>query len=92
MEFVRILKSRVDIVKVIGESIPLRASGPNRFVGICPFHPEESPSFTVHAVHQFYKCFSCGASGDVITFLMKKKGIDFPEALRLLALRDNGVS
>jgi len=92
MEFVRILKSEVDIVKVIGESIPLRAAGVNRYVGLCPFHQENSPTFTVHSVHQIYKCFSCGAGGDVITFLMKKDGIDFYEAVRRLALRDNEVS
>lgn len=92
MDSVAQLKSRVDIVKVVGETVQLRLAGPGRYVGPCPFHREQSPGFMVHAVHQMYRCFSCGASGDVITFLMRKDGIDFPEAVRLLALRDNGVS
>ena len=60
MDFVEQLKSSVDIVSVIGEYVRLRRSGANRYMGLCPFHNEKSPSFTVHVVHQFYKCFSCG--------------------------------
>ena len=65
MDFVEQLKSSVDIVSVVGEYVRLRRSGANRYMGLCPFHNEKTPSFTVHAVHQFYKCFSCGAGGDV---------------------------
>src|SRR5215831_3757954 len=87
MDFVDQLKSSVDIVSVIGEYVRLRRSGANRYMGLCPFHNEKSPSFTVHVVHQFYKCFSCGASGDVIKFVMEKEGISFYEALKSLAER-----
>src|SRR5690242_5869118 len=87
MDFVEQLKSSVDIVTVIGEYMKLRRAGANRYMGLCPFHQEKSASFTVHVVHQFYKCFSCGVSGDVIKFVMEKEGISFYEALKSLAER-----
>ena len=87
MDFVDQLKSSVDIVSVIGEYVRLRRSGTQRYMGLCPFHNEKSPSFTVHVVHQFYKCFSCGAGGDVVKFVMEKEGISFYEALKSLAER-----
>jgi DNA primase len=87
MDFVEQLKSSVDIVGVVGEYVRLRKSGANRYMGLCPFHNEKTPSFTVHVVHQFYKCFSCGAGGDVVKFVMEKEGLSFYEALKLLAER-----
>lgn len=87
MDFVEQLKSSVDIVSVIGEYVRLRRSGAQRYMGLCPFHDEKSPSFTVHVVHQFYKCFSCGVHGDVIKFVMEKDGLSFYEALKSLAER-----
>ena len=87
MDFVEQLKSSVDIVSVIGEYVRLRRSGANRYMGLCPFHNEKSPSFTVHVVHQFYKCFSCGAGGDVVKFVMEKEGLSFYEALKSLSER-----
>jgi DNA primase len=87
MEFVEQLKSSVDIVTVVGEYLRLRRAGANRYMGLCPFHQEKTPSFTVHVVHQFYKCFSCGAGGDVIKFVMEKEGISFYEALKSLSER-----
>jgi DNA primase len=87
MDFVEQLKSSVDIVNVVGEYVRLRRSGPNRYLGLCPFHQEKTASFTVHVVHQFYKCFSCGAGGDVIKFVMEKEGISFYEALKSLSER-----
>src|SRR5204863_6403431 len=57
------------------------------YMGLCPFHTEKSPSFTVHATHQFYKCFSCGKGGDVLKFVMEIEGISFYEALKSLAER-----
>lgn len=87
MDFVEQFKSRVDIVRVIGESMLLSHSGPNRYLGLCPFHAETAPSFNVHGLHQFYKCFSCGASGDVIKFVMEKERVSFHEALQLLSRR-----
>jgi DNA primase len=87
MDFVEQLKSSVDIVGVVGEYVRLKKSGTQRYMGLCPFHSEKTPSFTVHVVHQFYKCFSCGAGGDVVKFVMEKEGISFYDALKLLADR-----
>jgi len=87
MDFIEQLKSSVDIVQVVGERVRLRKSGPARWVGLCPFHQEKTPSFTVHATHQFYKCFGCGAGGDVIKFVEETEGISFYEALKLLSER-----
>jgi len=87
MDFVEQLKSSVRIETVVGEYVRLRRSGPSRYMGLCPFHNEKTPSFTVHVVHQFYKCFSCGVSGDVIKFVMEKEGLSFYEALKSLAER-----
>src|SRR5271170_7233680 len=89
MDFVAQLKSSVDIVQVIQEYVRLRKVGP-RYVGLCPFHNEKTPSFSVHASHQFYKCFGCGAGGDVLKFVMEFEHVSFPEALKLLAER-NGI-
>ncbi|MCC7174480.1 MAG: DNA primase [Bryobacterales bacterium] len=91
MEFAEHLKSSVDIVKVIGEYVRLRKSGAGpRWTGLCPFHTEKTPSFSVHQAHQFYKCFGCGAGGDVIKFVMEVERLSFFEALKLLADR-NGI-
>jgi DNA primase len=90
MDFKEQLKSSVDIVKVIGVHVRLRKSGVSRYTGLCPFHNEKTPSFSVHAGHQFYKCFGCGASGDVLKFVMEVEHVSFPEALKLLAER-NGI-
>jgi len=87
MEFAEQLKGVVRIEDVVGEYVRLRKSGPSRYMGLCPFHSEKTPSFTVHVVHQFYKCFSCGAAGDVIKFVMEKEGLSFFEALKSLAER-----
>ena len=87
MDFRDQVKSSVNIVDVIQEHVRLRPSGPNRFMGLCPFHNEKKPSFTVHVVHQFYKCFSCGVAGDVFKFVMETQGISFYEALLQLAER-----
>jgi len=90
MDFVEQVKSSVDIVKVVGEYVRLRKAGGARYIGLCPFHNEKTPSFGVHPVHQFYKCFGCGEGGDVLTFIMKIDGLSFYEALKLLAER-NGI-
>jgi DNA primase len=88
MEFVEQLKSQVDIVQVIGESVRLRRVGAGpRYTGLCPFHNEKTPSFSVHAQHQFYKCFGCGAGGDVIKFVMEIESLPFWEAVKYLAER-----
>jgi DNA primase len=86
MEFVEQLKASVDIVNVVGEYVRLRKTGV-RHVGLCPFHTEKTPSFSVHGVHQFYKCFGCGAGGDVLRFVMEIERVSFYEALKMLAER-----
>jgi DNA primase len=87
MDFAEQVKGSVDIVSVVGEHVRLRKSGANRYMGLCPFHTEKTPSFTVHVTHQFYKCFSCGVSGDVFKFVMEIEGLSFYEALKSLAER-----
>jgi DNA primase len=87
MDFRDQVKSSVDIVSVIGEYVRLRRSGAQRYMGLCPFHNEKKPSFTVHVTLQIYKCFSCGVSGDVIKFVQEKEGLTFWEALKSLADR-----
>ncbi len=79
------LKMQADIVRVIGDYVKLRKSGSQNFSGLCPFHPEKTPSFSVHATRQFFHCFGCGQSGDVFTFVQKVENITFPEAVRLIA-------
>jgi len=90
MDFKEQLKSSLSIEKVVGEYVRLKKAGPQRYVGLCPFHNEKTPSFGVNVVRQFYKCFGCGAGGDVIDFVMKYEGISFYEALKSLAER-NGI-
>jgi DNA primase len=91
MDFVEHLKSSVDVVKVIGEYLRLRRVGAGpRYMGLCPFHTEKTPSFSVHQTHQFYKCFGCGVGGDVLNFVMEIERLSFYEALKLLADR-NGI-
>ncbi len=80
------IKERTDIVQVIGESVKLTKAG-NNYKGLCPFHSEKTPSFMVSAELQIYKCFGCGAGGDVFTFLQESEGMEFGEALRYLADR-----
>ena len=92
MDFAEQVKSSVDIVKVIGEYVRLKkAGGSPRYTGLCPFHSEKTPSFSVHAGHQFYKCFGCGVSGDLFKFVMEIERISFFEALKLVAER-NGMT
>ncbi len=87
MDFARHVKSSVDIVNVVGEFVRLRKQGATRYVGLCPFHTEKTPSFSVHAGLQFFKCFGCGKGGDVFNFLMEIEGVSFFEALKGLAER-----
>ncbi|MBN8493287.1 MAG: DNA primase, partial [Burkholderiales bacterium] len=82
--FLQDLLSRVDIVDVVGRHVELRKSGANH-MGLCPFHGEKSPSFSVSASKQFYHCFGCGAHGDAIRFLMEHTGASFRDAVADLA-------
>jgi len=80
------IKRKTDIVGVIGSYVPLKKMG-RHHKGLCPFHSEKTPSFMVNEEMGLYKCFGCGAGGDVIKFLMEIEGIDFREALERLAER-----
>ncbi|WP_258360237.1 DNA primase [Moorella sulfitireducens] len=80
------VKDRVDIVEIIGSYVRLKKSGRN-YVGLCPFHNEKTPSFTVSPDKQMFYCFGCGTGGDVLAFLMKQDGLSFPEAVKALATR-----
>jgi DNA primase len=79
------LKQQADIVRIIGDYVKLKKAGAQNFSGLCPFHAEKTPSFSVHATRQFFHCFGCGESGDVFTFVQKVENITFPEAIRLIA-------
>ncbi|MCC8127639.1 MAG: DNA primase [Clostridiales bacterium] len=85
-EVVEEVRSRNDIVDVISGYVKLQKKGGNYF-GLCPFHNEKSPSFSVSGSKQMYYCFGCGAGGNVITFLMEYENYTFPEALKVLADR-----
>ncbi len=82
--FIQELLARVDIVDVVGRYVQLRKGGAN-LLGLCPFHTEKTPSFTVSPTKQFYHCFGCGAHGSAIHFLTEHTGAPFPEAVRSLA-------
>lgn len=82
--FIQELLSRIDIVEVINKVSPLKRTGKN-FMCCCPLHKEKTPSFSVSQQKQFFKCFGCGASGNVIGFLMRYEGLSYPEAIRKLA-------
>lgn len=83
-DFLEKLKYNNDLVSVVSKYVPLKESG-NTFWGCCPFHHEKTPSFAVNSVEQYYHCFGCGKSGDVITFIREMESLDFIEAVKLLA-------
>jgi len=83
--FKETLKQQADIVRIVGDYVKLKKAGAQNFSGLCPFHAEKTPSFSVHATRQFFHCFGCGESGDVFTFIQKVENITFPEAIRLIA-------
>jgi DNA primase len=84
-DFAYTVKQQADIVRVIGDYVKLKKAGAQNFSGLCPFHNEKTPSFSVHATRQFFHCFGCGASGDVFSFIQKIENITFPEAVRAVA-------
>src|SRR5437763_13621667 len=84
-DFAQNLKLQADIVRVVGEYVSLRKSGAQNYSGLCPFHKEKTPSFSVHATKQFYYCFGCGEKGDVFKFVQKIENVTFPEAVRAVA-------
>jgi len=87
-DVIRKIKEQNDIVDVISERVKLKKVGRN-YTGLCPFHNEKSPSFTVSQDKQIYKCFGCGEAGNVISYIMKDRNVTFPEAARVLAERAN---
>ena len=86
--FIDDLLSRIDIIEVIGNVVQLKKHG-SGYKGLCPFHSENTPSFNVSNTKQFYHCFGCGASGDVIKFLRDHDGLTFIEAIEKLAYMAN---
>ncbi|CUO97957.1 DNA primase [Clostridium disporicum] len=87
-EILERIKNENDIVEVISETVRLKRSGRN-FMGLCPFHNEKSPSFSVSQDKQIYKCFGCGEAGNVISFVMKNRNMSFLDAVKYLASRAN---
>ena len=84
--FLQELRMRCDIEQIIGAYVPLRRRGRN-LVGLCPFHNEKTPSFTVYPENQSYYCFGCGAGGEVINFIRRIENLDYVEAVRFLCDR-----
>jgi DNA primase len=84
-DFAQVVKQQADIVRIVGEYITLKKSGSQSYAGLCPFHGEKTPSFSVHAVRQFYHCFGCHEGGDVFSFVQKKENVGFAEAVKIVA-------
>src|SRR6516162_3241321 len=82
--FAERVKQQADIVRMIGEYVRLKKTGQN-FTGLCPFHQEKTPSFSVHPMKQMYYCFGCHEGGDVFKFVMAMEKCEFPEAVRAVA-------
>lgn len=87
MDFKERVREAADIVQVVGEVVRLKQLSPGRFVGLCPFHQEKTPSFNVHRDRQFFHCFGCGKGGDVFRFVEEIEGVGFFDALKSLADR-----
>ena len=79
--FIQELLARADVVEIVGRYVQLKKGGAN-FMGLCPFHGEKTPSFTVSPAKQFYHCFGCGKNGNAIGFLMDYAGMNFVEAVK----------
>ncbi|MFZ1008016.1 MAG: DNA primase [Candidatus Sulfotelmatobacter sp.] len=84
-DFKETVKQQADIVRIIGDYIKLKKAGAQNYSGLCPFHGEKTPSFSVHATKQFFYCFGCHEKGDVFKFVQKIENITFPESVRLVA-------
>jgi len=88
MDAVEQIKQRASIVEIASQYTSLKKRG-SRFIGLCPFHSEKTPSFTVDEDKQLYHCFGCGAGGDIFTLIMEKESLSFPESVRYLAEKYN---
>ena len=84
-DFAQTLKQQADIVRVVGDYVSLKKAGAQNYSGLCPFHKEKTPSFSVHSARQYFYCFGCGEKGDVFSFVQKIENISFPEAVRAVA-------
>ena len=84
-EIVDEIRSRCNIVDIIGSYIPVKKAGHGTWKALCPFHQEKTPSFNISEQNQHYHCFGCGKGGDVFSFVMEREGVDFPNAIHLLA-------
>ena len=80
------VKNKLSVVDVVGETVQLKKAG-TTYKGLCPFHGEKTPSFTVTPARDSWKCFGCGEGGDIFSFVMKRDGLTFPEALKVLAAK-----
>ena len=78
------IRSRINIVQLVGQEVALKRTGKS-FQGLCPFHQDKNPSFSVSPDTGRYKCWSCGEAGDIFTWVMKRRNVEFPEAIRILA-------
>ncbi|MFY8046308.1 MAG: CHC2 zinc finger domain-containing protein, partial [Chitinophagaceae bacterium] len=87
-ETIQQIQNRIDIIEIIGGFVKLKKRGTN-YLGLCPFHNEKSPSFTVSPSKEIYKCFGCGKSGNTISFLMEHEKYSYVEALKWLATKYN---
>jgi len=85
-EIIRRIKDAANIVEVVSESVALKKTGRNH-VGLCPFHTEKTPSFTVNEEKQIFYCFGCGVGGNIFSFLMQHEGLSFPDAVKAVAGR-----
>ena len=84
-DFKEIVKQQADIVRVVGDYVKLKKAGAQNYSGLCPFHNENTPSFSVHVTRQFFYCFGCGVKGDVFAFVQKIENVTFVEAVRSVA-------
>src|SRR6266508_3396389 len=89
-EDIQAVRERTDLVKVVGQYLTLKKAGHDSMVGLCPFHPEKTPSFSVSPSKQVYYCFGCGEGGDAVKFLTRVESLTFPEAIERLA-HDAGI-
>jgi DNA primase len=85
VDFKEIVKQQADIVRVVGDYVRLKKAGAQNYSGLCPFHDEKTPSFSVHTTRQFFYCFGCGVKGDVFAFVQKIENVTFMEAVRSVA-------
>ena len=87
-DFIEWFKAQVDIAKVFGHYVALKRIGETgRYLGLCPFHQEKTPSFNVNKKLRFYKCFSCGVGGVALQFVMKIEGLTLEQTVKLIAAR-----